>query len=470
MLSRELSSFDTWRDTARPLLAARVAPGEIEWVNAGTVLPSQATAPPAATAHRINPRLLQLLQALSMYRAVGRWELMYRLTWRSVYGRADLLEDAADPDVRHASLMERAVKRDAHKMHAFVRFRETRGDGDMAAYFSWFEPQHEILRLGAGFFVRRFPNHDWTIATPDGAAVWKARSLRFVAPPDPDERPRGDDCEGLWRTYYRSICNVARVNPLAMQREMPRRYWRYLPESVEIDPLLREGAAGFARRQHESPAPRRPLPIAVKRALPEPLAGAEGPQSCRRCDLWRHATQPVTGEGAADALLMLVGEEPGDEEDLHGRPFVGPAGTVLAAAIAAAGLDRRQVFVTNAVKHFKWEPRGKRRLHKRPGTTEIEACSVWLEREIAAVQPLVIVALGATALRALTALPLSVEDARRRELRHAGGARIVATYHPAAVLRAAAGRADALRTLLEADLRAASATATVVPAPASSTS
>jgi uracil-DNA glycosylase family protein len=152
---------------------------------------------------------------------------------------------------------------------------------------------------------------------------------------------------------------------------------------------------------------------------------------------------------------MLVGEQPGDEEDRRGHPFVGPAGRVLDEAIAAAGLQRKNIFITNAVKHFKWEPRGKRRLHKKPGTGEINACHIWLEREISAVLPAVIVALGATALRALTHSTLSIDSARRQELRHPGGARILATYHPSAILRAEDERIEELRAYLVGDLRLA---------------
>ncbi len=186
-----------------------------------------------------------------------------------------------------------------------------------------------------------------------------------------------------------------------------------------------------------------------------PVSAGESPQTCRRCDLWRHATQAVEGEGSPSARIMLVGEQPGDEEDLRGHPFVGPAGKVLDRAITAAGLERKGVYVTNAVKHFKWEPRGKRRLHKRPGIGEINACHVWLEQEIAAVKPAVIVALGATALRALTGTTLSIDSARRQELRHPSGSRILATYHPSAILRAEGERVEELRATLEGDLRAA---------------
>jgi DNA polymerase len=150
---------------------------------------------------------------------------------------------------------------------------------------------------------------------------------------------------------------------------------------------------------------------------------------------------------------MLVGEQPGDEEDLRGEPFVGPAGRVLDRALAVAGVERKEVFITNAVKHFKWEPRGKRRLHKKPGVAEVNACHVWLEQEIEAVRPVVIVALGVTALRALIGSALSIEAARKQELRCADGARVLAAYHPSAILRAEGARAGHLRSTLEHDLR-----------------
>jgi DNA polymerase len=153
---------------------------------------------------------------------------------------------------------------------------------------------------------------------------------------------------------------------------------------------------------------------------------------------------------------MLVGEQPGDEEDLQGHPFVGPAGRVLDQAMHEAGLVRADVFITNAVKHFKWEPRGKRRLHKRPDVGEINACNVWIEQEIKDTHSRVLVALGATALRALTgSSKLSIDTARRQTLSHRSGARIVATYHPSAILRAEGERAIHLRAALIADLRRA---------------
>jgi len=182
--------------------------------------------------------------------------------------------------------------------------------------------------------------------------------------------------------------------------------------------------------------------------------------ACRGCDLWARATQGVAGEGSRKARLMLVGEQPGDEEDKQGKPFVGPAGKLLRRALAEAGVAPAEFYLTNAVKHFSWEPRGKRRIHKTPAQREVDACREWLEREIDAVRPRVIVALGATALRAVTGMRVTITAARTSELHHPLGAKIVATYHPSAVLRAPddEARAAMMRTLVE-DLKRGAALA-----------
>jgi DNA polymerase len=164
------------------------------------------------------------------------------------------------------------------------------------------------------------------------------------------------------------------------------------------------------------------------------LLAAEA-RGCTRCDLYRNATQTVFGEGPADASLMLVGEQPGDQEDLAGRPFVGPAGKVLDKALEAAGIERSRVYITNAVKHFKNEPRGKRRLHKKPDTSEIDACRFWLGNEIDVIQPNVVVALGATAARALMRKALSINSSRGRLIALEGEMKAVITVHPSYLLR-----------------------------------
>jgi DNA polymerase len=157
--------------------------------------------------------------------------------------------------------------------------------------------------------------------------------------------------------------------------------------------------------------------------------------ACRRCSLYKTATQAVSGEGPARARVMLVGEQPGDQEDQKGRPFVGPAGAVLDKALAEAGIERGDVFITNAVKHFKFEPRGKRRLHKRPNAYEIDRCHWWLAFERDIVKPEIIVALGATAVRSITRKPISISKIRGRLLPTQSGLRMLATIHPSYILR-----------------------------------
>jgi uracil-DNA glycosylase family protein len=159
-------------------------------------------------------------------------------------------------------------------------------------------------------------------------------------------------------------------------------------------------------------------------------------RTCQDCPLWARATQTVFGEGSPHALVMLVGEQPGDQEDLQGHPFVGPAGQLLDRALQEAGVDRNTVYITNAVKHFKWEPRGKRRLHKTPAQREIEACRQWLEGEIRAVQPRVIACLGATAARALLGREFRVTRQRGKLVESPHARFVFATFHPSAILRA----------------------------------
>jgi len=167
------------------------------------------------------------------------------------------------------------------------------------------------------------------------------------------------------------------------------------------------------------------------------LAGLqEAAANCKACDLWENATQTVFGEGKRRAKVLFIGEQPGNDEDLQGRPFVGPAGRLLDQALEETGIDRRQTYVTNVVKHFKWEPRGKRRIHKKPNSTEIEACKPWLEAEIAAVKPRVIVCLGATAAQTLLGKEFRVSRQRGQPIPSPLAHTVIATVHPSSILRA----------------------------------
>jgi DNA polymerase len=250
----------------------------------------------------------------------------------------------------------------------------------------------------------------------------------------------------MWRTYYASIFNPARLNPAMMKQEMPQRYWRNLPEAALIPQLIAN--AQTRTETMVAAQPNTPSQRVLKAALRHARDGsygegnlvnleevAAGVQVCRRCDLWRDATQGVPGVGPQKARLMIVGEQPGDQEDLQGLPFVGPAGQLLAKAMAEAGVPRDQVFVTNAVKHFKHEPRGKRRIHKTPHRGEVQACRWWLDAERRLVKPKVILALGATAVSSVFGKALPIGQSRGDRWALEGGELGVVSWHPSYLLR-----------------------------------
>jgi len=176
-------------------------------------------------------------------------------------------------------------------------------------------------------------------------------------------------------------------------------------------------------------------------------------QACKACDLWKTGTQTVFGEGPPEAEVMLVGEQPGDREDVQGHPFVGPAGRVLDAALEQAGIDRDSVYLTNVVKHFKWRPRGKRRIHQKPNAEEIGACRQWLDRELASVKPRVLVCLGATAAQALLGRQFRVSRQRGEFVESPLAERVTATVHPSSILRGDPGDRDAAMEAFVEDLK-----------------
>jgi DNA polymerase len=355
------------------------------------------------------------------------------------------MHDQADPELAHLRAMQKSVRRCQHKMKAFVRFREI-GPPDAArrCFAAWFEPLHHTLEPTAPFFAARFADMDWRIVTPELTAVFEDGQLSFTAGRAKPALPE-DATEELWTEYFRSIFNPARLKVKAMQSEMPKRYWRNMPEAGAI-PALIAGAEARARLMAEaapSQPPLRALRLAGRRPTvigtgrePKGLGPLKGEAAaCTRCPLYKDATQVVMGEGPAEAELMFVGEQPGDKEDLAGRPFVGPAGQLLDECCEAAGIDRRVVFVTNAVKHFKYSMRGKRRLHQRPNSGEVSACKWWLEAERSLVRPRLIVALGATAAESLTGSGKGILARRGRLEETTDGAPVFLTIHPSFLLR-----------------------------------
>ena len=336
--------------------------------------------------------------------------------------------------------MAKAVRRDEHKMHAFVRFREV-GREQKAHYVAWFEPEHHIVELAAPFFARRFADMPWSILTPDLCAHWDGHAVSITSGVAKAEAPTEDRLEETWRRYYASIFNPARLKVKAMQNEMPKKYWRNLPEASLIKPLIagagRTSSAMIANAATEPhKAQKRLEPAMIRKHADDELETLRDEAAqCRACPLWKDATQTVFGAGLQTAKVMLVGEQPGDKEDLAGLPFVGPAGQMLDRALQEAGIDRGKVYVTNAVKHFKFVPRGKIRLHQKPNTAEINACRPGYARERAAIQPDLVVAMGATAAQCVFGKITPVNNSRGRLIDLDGGAKALVTVHPSYLLR-----------------------------------
>jgi uracil-DNA glycosylase family protein len=335
-------------------------------------------------------------------------------------------------------------------MEAFVRFREI-GREQTSRYIAWYEPEHHIVEATASFFARRFADMAWSILTPDVCAHWDGHVVAFTPGVSKAEAPSEDRLEETWRRYYASIFNPARLKVKAMQTEMPKKYWRNLPEASLIKPLIAGAGratsamiADAATEPHKSQ--KRPEPSMKPKPASADTIGAlrEEASDCRACPLWKDATQTVFGEGPPTAQAMLVGEQPGDKEDLAGKPFVGPAGQMLDRALEEAGIDRAKVYVTNAVKHFKFVPRGKIRLHQKPNTPEIRACRPWYERELAAIKPDLVVAMGATAAQSVFGKITPINKNRGRLIDLGDGTRALVTVHPSYLLRLPDEEAKAL--------------------------
>ncbi|WP_428307711.1 UdgX family uracil-DNA binding protein [Lacipirellula sp.] len=447
----EVEHFEAWRAAARELLRDGVPAGDVDFCSPSTQKSlfgdesddgGRALAAREAAARQrrggvtVPPDFLKRARMVACHRDEHRWNLLYRVLWRLTTAEPNLLHVAFDDDVRRFDLMAKSVGRDAHKAQAFVRFRRIETE-DGEQFVAWHRPDHRILRLVGPFFSRRFKSMRWTILTPDESASWDGAALTYGPGAPASAAPSADDLDEMWRSYYRSIFNPARIKLAMMRREMPVRYWAALPETQIIPEILAEAPARVAAMLKYGASGTRA--VSAAEFLPEARdleSLARAAAGCRGCELCERATQTVFGRGPSTARLVLVGEQPGDQEDRHGEPFIGPAGEVLNHALVTAGLARDEVYLTNAVKHFHWEPRGKQRLHKKPPSRAISACRPWLEAEMTAVAPRVLVCLGVTAAQAVLGRDTRALKTRGVPFASEWCERTIITWHPAASLRA----------------------------------
>ncbi|MFW2851597.1 UdgX family uracil-DNA binding protein [Sphingomonas sp. TX0543] len=423
--------FDGWREAVRKLVAADVPPEQVVWVvgsETGELFGEENVVSAAEPVKLSVPRAFMDLARFAILNGDReRFALLHALLWR-LARKSIGIGDRTDPLIGRIEGLATAVRRDIHKMRAFLRFREVEDHGGVR-HVAWHEPEHHIVRANAAFFVDRFAAMRWSILTPRLSIHWDGTRLFEGPAARRADAPSADQAEEMWKTYYASIFNPARVKIGAMLNEMPRKYWKNMPETALIPELI----AGAQAREATMVTNARSKPVADPAATWAKLRDEAA--DCRRCDLHRCASRTVFGEGPSDAAMMFVGEQPGDQEDLAGRPFVGPAGQIFDRALAESGIDRTAAYVTNAVKHFKFELRGKRRIHERPNAGEIAACRWWIEQELALVRPRITVALGATAARSLFGTAVTVSSARGALRQLPDGGAAVVTVHPSFLLR-----------------------------------
>jgi probable DNA metabolism protein len=402
MLKNE-TDWEGWRHATRALVLAGCEPDTLTWSVGGETAPL-----PDVTGSFQVPRALVSLASLAIQaRDAERFGLLYSLVWRINTGEK-VLEDDTDPDLLLIRRMALSVRADAHRMRTNMRFLPVPEDGG-TRFLGWYEPAHFVLPANARLIARRFPDMALSIVTPDGAAHWDGSSLLFgsgVRHVEDDEA-----LQAWWETHRDMLLEQATPDVS-------------VPEAESLDEVPR-------------PPDRPALGPVVLHDKPDPamLRSARDAFACRRCPLYEPATQIVFGEGPADASVMFVGEQPGDQEDTIGRPFVGPAGQMMDRALEEAGIDRRAIYVTNAVKHFKFTQRGKRRIHQTPEVPEIQACGFWLDVERGHMRPRLLVLMGGSAARAVLGRAVTISRERGRPIRMADGQTVFVTVHPSFLLR-----------------------------------
>lgn len=446
ILVRIKPDFEAFRKKARQLIAKKIRFDSVEWVDheGGFFFGEEWQDIEVKAGFSVSKEFLDLAKLASAYRETSTWSLLYRLLYRITYEDKNLLRQALDPDILELDRRVKLVNRDIHKMKAFVRFREVKTE-DGAVYLAWHRPDHRIVRFAAPFFKDRFNGMKWMIMTEDETVSWDKSELFFTEGIPREKVSLEDEAEDLWKTYYRSIFNPARIKIQAMKKELPVRHWSTLPETELITELIAE-APSRLQKFYDSQKERPVTAATTLSALYDDLA------KCRACGICERATAPVPGFGPSHSRIMIIGEQPGNEEDLSGKPFVGPAGQVLNEALTKNGIRREDLFLTNAVKGFKYIPKGHQRWHKGASISEITTCRLWLKKEIEMIKPETIICLGRSAAFAIVGKLVKIEDVRGRFFESAYSKQTIIFPHPASVLRDMTDKEKALE-LFTADFK-----------------
>jgi DNA polymerase len=255
-------NFDEWRTLTRSLLLSEIPPEEVLWQNQEQVGLFAEEPPPSTSGNlpKVPMAFIDLARTVSCHRSGKQWPFLYSLLWRLTHGERHLLALSTDPEMHQVRTMAKHIGRDIHKMHAFVRFRKVGEENSREQFVAWFEPDHHIVRLTASFFRKRFAGMDWSILTPDECMHWDGQKIHFTEGVDKSQAPDSDAQDDLWKTYYRSIFNPARLKVKAMQSEMPKKYWKNLPEAEVIEELIASSSVATHEMLTTPTSPEKPAP------------------------------------------------------------------------------------------------------------------------------------------------------------------------------------------------------------------
>lgn len=414
-------TFAGWREFARKMILEERPPQSIQWSSGNLSLFSLEKSEDKQNYTRSSLNdlthfsvpidFLRVAEKVAYARDEDRWDLLYRLLYRLRFENRNLMNINVDPDVHRILNLAHSVRRDVHKMHAFVRFKK-RIKNNEEVYVAWHQPEHLILPLAAPFFVRRFGDKPWSIFTPDESVHWDLEKLSFASGIPQREFQNEDQWDEIWKTYYKSIFNPARIKIKMMKSEMSPKYWSSMPETSLIQSLVREAPQ---RLQEMALNHNQAAHVPDLNSLEEVYIALN---KCRACSLYQkneELQRAVCGSGNIKAKIMIVEDKPSE------------CTKILDQILEQSDLPKEKLFFTNAVKHSKTT---------KPTGSELHACKPWLETEIKYIKPKVIVALGSTAALAILGRLPKLSEERGKIIRGSPFAEIIIlSWNPASLLQ-----------------------------------